>query len=157
MSDSDMVEVQVLLAALAEDERKVAALLDGFNWSECSALDDACREILVLLGVRMRQLIDERTQPALCPCGKPAAHINAPADSEEWACRVPEPVAVPFVAIGAGEEAPWAGLDLNCPTCGTGPLELQEGDPVFKDTPHSLVLRYISHCGQTWMRGSVKP
>jgi len=29
-----------------------------------------------------------------CPCGKPAAHLTAPEDSADWACRVPDPQAL---------------------------------------------------------------
>jgi hypothetical protein len=54
----------------------------------------------------------------------------------------------PSVAIGAGERAPWANLPLHCPTCGTGPLPLQE----FGSSP-GITLRYISHCDGTWLRG----
>jgi len=32
----------------------------------------------------------------LCACGKPAAHVHAPADSAEWSCRVP-PVVAPVL------------------------------------------------------------
>lgn len=52
---------------------------------------------------------------------------------------------LPYVAIGAGERAPWADLDLNCPVCGEGPLELQESNPPG--------LTFIKHCGKTWLRG----
>lgn len=52
---------------------------------------------------------------------------------------------VPFVAVGVGEEAPWAHESLNCPDCGDGPLELQDSDPPG--------LSYISHCSKSWLRG----
>lgn len=28
---------------------------------------------------------------ALCKCGKPASHLNADPDSQEWTCRMPQP------------------------------------------------------------------
>ncbi|MFB9378573.1 hypothetical protein ACFFVI_16545 [Kineococcus gynurae] len=55
---------------------------------------------------------------------------------------------VPFVAIGAGERAPWADLDLNCPRCGEGPLPLH-------DSKNGL-LSFIYHCGQSWARGDIR-
>jgi hypothetical protein len=51
----------------------------------------------------------------------------------------------PFVAIGAGERAPWADQPLTCPTCGAGPLDLRDSDPPG--------LTFISHCGRSWLRG----
>lgn len=54
---------------------------------------------------------------------------------------------VPFVAIGAGEPAPWSDLPLTCPTCGEGPLPLLDTDPPG--------LSYIKHCGGVWMRGPI--
>jgi hypothetical protein len=29
----------------------------------------------------------------ICACGKPAEHVNAPEESADWACRVPDPAA----------------------------------------------------------------
>lgn len=54
----------------------------------------------------------------------------------------PEP---PMVVLTPGEPAPWADLSLNCPICGEGPLPLRDSDPPG--------LTYISHCGQSWLRG----
>lgn len=34
----------------------------------------------------------------LCKCGKPAEHVNADPDSQEWSCRVPLPDAAEFAA-----------------------------------------------------------
>lgn len=62
----------------------------------------------------------------------------------------PKESPVPFVAIGAGGRAPWADEPLNCPTCGTGPLPLKASEGTSP-----IVLRYITHCGQSWMRGEV--
>lgn len=59
---------------------------------------------------------------------------------------------VRFVAIGPGERAPWATLPLTCPTCGAGPLPLEEstgGDEA------GIKLRFIHHCGGTWLRGDI--
>jgi hypothetical protein len=50
----------------------------------------------------------------------------------------------PHVAIGEGERAPWADLDLTCPRCG-GECELKDSDPPG--------LPFISCCGQSWLRG----
>jgi hypothetical protein len=52
-----------------------------------------------------------------------------------------------FVAIGAGERAPWEKLSLDCPTCGKGPLPLEDSVPAG--------LSFISHCGKSWMRGPI--
>jgi hypothetical protein len=52
---------------------------------------------------------------------------------------------VPFVAIGAGERAPWADEPLTCPKCGAGPLPLLNSDPPG--------LTFITHCGESWLRG----
>ena len=53
--------------------------------------------------------------------------------------------AVTFVAVGTGERAPWADRDLCCPACGAGPLELRDSNPPG--------LTFISHCGESWLRG----
>ena len=63
---------------------------------------------------------------------------------------VVEPPPIPFVAIGAGERAPWADESLTCPVCGAGPLSLQESTGTG-----SIKLRYITHCGKSWMRGDI--
>lgn len=60
---------------------------------------------------------------------------------------------VPFVAIGAGERAPWADDPLTCPKCGEGPLPLQ--DSISSNPMSPVVLRFITHCGQSWLRGDV--
>jgi len=51
----------------------------------------------------------------------------------------------PYVAIGAGERAPWADLNLLCPTCGEGPLPLYRAERFM----------YINHCNGVWLRGPV--
>jgi len=51
----------------------------------------------------------------------------------------------PFVAIGAGERAPWEDLSLLCPTCGEGPLRPRR----------TARYTYITHCNGTWLRGPV--
>lgn len=58
---------------------------------------------------------------------------------------------VPYVAIAGGEYAPWADAPLTCPTCGAGPLELHSSEA----TGSGVVLRYITHCDGTWLRGEV--
>jgi hypothetical protein len=54
-----------------------------------------------------------------------------------------------YVAIGNGEIPPW-GDDRSCPTCGEPDLPLKA-----TSESNSVVLRYISHCGGTWMRGPI--
>jgi hypothetical protein len=61
---------------------------------------------------------------------------------------------VNYVAIGAGERAPWADEPLTCPTCGAGPLPLQESTSSGMSGA-GITLRFIAHCGQTWLRGEV--
>ncbi len=61
---------------------------------------------------------------------------------------------VPYVAVGASERAPWADLPLHCPTCGEGPLVLQESTGSGMSGT-GIVLRYISHCGRSWLRGDI--
>ena len=97
-----------------------------------------------------------------CDCGKPREHLYLPPDHPNWPCVIPalqppkeapalDPLeGVPFVAIGAGERAPWADLPLTCPTCGEGPLPLQESVG-----GGSLVLSFIKHCEGTWLRGEL--
>ena len=55
---------------------------------------------------------------------------------------------LPFVAIGKGESAPWEDLPLTCPACGDL-CQLQYTDP------GPLVLGYIQHCGEVWLRGPI--
>lgn len=62
---------------------------------------------------------------------------------------------IPYVAIGAGEPAPWAHLDLNCPSCGEGPLPLQRSRHVDAERS-GIVLHFITHCGGTWLRGPME-
>lgn len=54
---------------------------------------------------------------------------------------------VPFVAIGEGEEAPWANLDLSCPDCGGNPLPLEDSNPP------GLSFIHCPMCDGTWLRG----
>jgi len=52
-----------------------------------------------------------------------------------------------YVAIGAGERAPWEDLSLFCPTCGEGPLPLYRAERFM----------YINHCNGVWLRVPVAP
>ena len=63
---------------------------------------------------------------------------------------------IPFVAVDADETPPW-GDDLTCPRCGAQDLPLKEGvtiDKTKRDVPE-IVLRYITHCGEAWLRGPI--
>jgi hypothetical protein len=51
-----------------------------------------------------------------------------------------------FVAVGNGEDPPW-GHDRICPDCGQEDLPLLDSDPPL--------LKYIQHCGKTWLRGPI--
>lgn len=44
---------------------------------------------------------------------------------------------IPYVAVGAGQRAPWADEPLTCPECGASPPPLLDSDPPG--------LRYITH------------
>lgn len=65
---------------------------------------------------------------------------------------------VPFVAVGADEydDPPWGG-DRSCPLCGEKDLPLQRSTTTDKTDPDApdIVLQYISHCGQSWLRGPI--
>lgn len=56
---------------------------------------------------------------------------------------------VPYVAIGAGEDAPWVrdNLDLACPDCGGAELPLRDSDPP------GLTFIKCEGCGGLWLRG----
>jgi DNA-directed RNA polymerase subunit RPC12/RpoP len=54
---------------------------------------------------------------------------------------------IPFVAVGAGERAPWADAGLACPKCGGPELELRDSDPP------GLTYIKCERCGGSWLRG----
>lgn len=56
---------------------------------------------------------------------------------------------IPFVAIGAGEPAPWADLPLSCPNCGGDDLPLRES------TPPGLHYITCPQCNGMWLRGEI--
>lgn len=50
----------------------------------------------------------------LCPCGKPAEHVNADPDSQDWACRIPErpaPAERLWVLVGNLDDLEYAIAD----------------------------------------------
>lgn len=55
----------------------------------------------------------------------------------------------PFVAIGYDEDPPW-GDDRTCPKCGEPDLPLEHSD-----LASGIVLHFISHCEETWLRGPI--
>lgn len=52
-----------------------------------------------------------------------------------------------YVAIGAGEKAPWEDISHSCPECGCGPLPLRDSDP-----PGLTFIKCPEGCG-IWLRG----
>jgi len=62
---------------------------------------------------------------------------------------------IPFVAFADGEDPPW-GNDRTCPACGQTDLPLKASVTVSSTGPGpSPTLHYITHCGQSWLRGPI--
>jgi len=57
----------------------------------------------------MPKLGEGNRETLLCPCGKPADHVDADPAGPDWACRVPAPV-------GADTTNKTGGLIRDVPT-----------------------------------------